>query len=279
MKGATVTRNFETPIPTINLDVLQTITGSLEFSDIHIKDNSLPTQPGPSDEGPPGFAQVTEQFTISAKNLATIDQSLSFSNLQNLSMPFFTNLQSVVGITFSSVRFVNETQMDAEHFSALGSLRDLTFEDTLVTAIGPLANSVEPSEGDATFVATGNSDLDSIDFAGFSSPDDDVLIDIQNNKAHPSVSFYSLVSAHIALKDVRSFSAPFLTQLGPATTDSNQSLGIISGNTLSTLQFPNLTMIRGTLEIEENQDLTSISMPKLQHANVLQIRNNPNLQK
>lgn len=274
-------------MPTIALAGLEQVHGgSLEFSNINIG-NSQNSQANArrqtsTEQGPPaGFGPIG--FAISVPNLNYVEQSLDFKGLTNVLMPGLKSLGSADSITFTDVKFINQTtSFGAGNFGALNNVRSLSFVGTNIASIAP-ANPLEPPEvADVTkisFVATRNTYLESIEISGFNGPEDHITIDIQNNEKHPSVAFPNVLNAFVTLNDARSLTAEALQQLSSQTTNQSQKAQIINHNTFSTLELPSLQTIDGTLEVKENKELSFIKMPQLTSANDLKIENNQKLAK
>ena len=207
-----------------------------------------------------------------------VDETLSFSDLQQFSMPRFSTLGKADSIVFQDVEFPGPLPNPfANIWPNLYGLTSLNFTGTNADRIGPFRQQLALYDTDTQLEAyltiVDNANLVSVDISGYTQ----VLtyVDIRGNSESLDVNLRETTVAMVNISGVQDLTAQKLSTLGTVT--SPQTLQVISENGFKVLSLPALTEIAGTLVIENNTALNRLDLGLLGTISSLKITNNTSL--
>ena len=227
-----------------------------------------------------GIATVTSgnvQFSnfkaegIDFSSLVTINDNLTFTNLELSSLPDLRYLQYV-----GSLYFTNVDLLEPAPFKGLPliSAEKLNFTDTAVTGIGPFSSSFGTQMGTqiASVFASGNKGMTSIELS-YPSSGTTAYLEIHDNADTLNILLNNTHTVGLSLSDITSFQA---NDLRTIVQQVDGGYSYISGSNLSTLSLPALSDIE-KLQITDNPDLVNLSLPALASVGMLKVTDNSEL--
>lgn len=223
---------------------------------------------------------ITNGLTFSG--IESIDGSLiadGVTNLTELSFPDLNNITDEFALTsiilLTTLSFPELTSVGSIQWQALPNLQSLSFTAGVTSAgsvniqntgLTSLSGIELDTVGD--FDLTANTALTSVNVNNIKNITGTLIISANNNKLE--IEFPNLVTAsNMTFRNTSTISVPSLANL-------TGELGLF-GNYISNFSAPNLTTCTD-LDIEDNSDLSSISLPLLKTVNGgLTISNNDDL--